>query len=62
MLTLEQIIEQLDDRNLSKVAREVGLSTNTLWRIKHNVAGERVSYETVKLLSDYLESRNVVTA
>jgi hypothetical protein len=62
MLTLEQIIDQLDDRNLSKVAREVGLSTNTLWRIKHNVAGEKVSYETVKILSDYLEERGAVLA
>jgi len=55
MLTLEQIIEKLDDKNLTQVAKKVGLSPQTLWRIKNGTTGENVSYETVKVLSDYLE-------
>lgn len=61
MLTLEQIVKKLDDRNLSKVAKNVGLHPQTLWRIKHGYTGENVSYETVKLLSDYLEEGAVVS-
>jgi transcriptional regulator with XRE-family HTH domain len=61
MLTLEQIIEKLDDKNLTQVAKNVGLSPQTLWRIKNRVTGDNVSYETVKTLSDYLEE-GAVTA
>lgn len=61
MMTLEQIIEKLDDKNLTQVAKNVGLSPQTLWRIKNRVTGDNVSYETVKTLSDYLEE-GAVTA
>jgi transcriptional regulator with XRE-family HTH domain len=53
MLTLEQIKERLGDKNLSEVARRVGLTGAYLSAI---VRGVKVnpSYETVKKLSDYL--------
>jgi len=61
MMTLEQIVEKLDDKNLTQVAKKVGLSPQTLWRVKHGYTGKNVSYETVKALSDYLEE-GAVTA
>jgi hypothetical protein len=54
MLSLEQIQNQLQDRNLVMVAEKTGLSHMTVWKVK---AGKRdsFSYTTVKALSDYLE-------
>ena len=54
MLTLEQIKTILQDRNISKVARNCNLNITTVWKIKRGVAGN-VGYETVEKLSDYLE-------
>lgn len=53
ILTIEEIIEKLKDRNLSEVARRTNLSTPTVNRIS-NGKGGNVGYETVKTLSDYL--------
>lgn len=58
MLTLEQIQEKLADRNLAAVARNVGLSYQTVFYAFHagkkDHEGRAVTYETVKTLSDYL--------
>lgn len=54
MLTLDQIIEKLNDRNLSKVADTVGVSRATMSNLKNRKVNP--SYELVKKLSDYLES------
>lgn len=54
MLTLEQIRTALMDRNLSNVARNIGMHYNVVYR----AATDRTrnpSYDTVKALSDYLE-------
>jgi DNA invertase Pin-like site-specific DNA recombinase len=56
MLTVEEIVKKLADRNLSEVARRTELSLPTVWRIANNQAGN-VGYETVKTLSDYLEAQ-----
>lgn len=56
MLSLDKIIEMLKDRNLSEVSRRTELSIPTVWRIANGQAGN-VGYETVKKLSDYLESK-----
>ena len=56
MLSLDKIIEMLQDRNLSEVSRRTELSIPTVWRIANGQAGN-VGYETVKKLSDYLESK-----
>lgn len=53
MLTVEQIISVLEDRNLAKVARALGCSRATL---SGYVRGEfRPSDEMLKKLSDYIE-------
>ena len=54
MLTLDQIVVILQDRNLSEVARRTGLSFPTVWRVANKQAGN-VGYETVKTISEYLE-------
>ena len=56
MLTIEQIKEHLRDRNLSAVARATGLTRQTVAAI-YNGTASKPSYETVKLLSDYLEGK-----
>lgn len=53
MLTLEEVVNKLKDRNLMRVAKAVGLSYDTVWRVA-NGRTTSVSYEVVKLLSDYL--------
>jgi hypothetical protein len=53
MLTLEQIIKALDDRNWKRVSEGSGVNYQTVWKIARGNAGN-VSYETVKKLSDYL--------
>ena len=53
MMTLDQILRSLDDRNLTVVADRVGLSKMTLYRI---TSGKMMpSYDTLQKLSDYLE-------
>ena len=54
MMTLEQVKEALQDRKLTQVAERTGLAYQTVWRVSAG-KGERVSYDVVKTLSDYLE-------
>jgi len=54
MLTLEQVRRELADRRIHAVARGAGLAYDTVWRV-YAAKDKRVSYETVKALSDYLE-------
>jgi len=56
MLTLEQIIITLGDRNWKRVSEGSGVNYQTVWKIARGNAGN-VSYETVKKLSDYLEKK-----
>jgi hypothetical protein len=55
MLTLEQVIDGLRDRNLRKVAVATGLAYGTVYRIATGNALEP-DYRSVKLLSDYIEA------
>ena len=57
MLTLEEIRERLKDRNLKRVAAGSGMVYMTVIRI---ASGETADprYSTLKVLSDYLESKN----
>ena len=54
MMTIEQVVEKLQDRNLTKVAKSVGITRVYLSAIAN---GKQLnpSYEIVKKLSDYLE-------
>lgn len=54
MLTLEKIQAMLGDRNLREVSRKTGLHYNVVWRLASNPAANP-TYETVKVMSDYLE-------
>jgi predicted transcriptional regulator len=56
MLTLEQIRDSLDDKNLAEVGRKTGVTRAYLAAIR---GGLRVnpSYSVVKKLSDYLEAK-----
>jgi len=54
MLTVHEIRETLQDRNLSTVAIKSGVSAASIYRlIKED---SKPLYETVKKLSDYLEA------
>jgi len=55
MMTVDEIIIKLQDRNVSEVARRTKLSFQCVWRISKGRQGN-VGYETVKKLSDYLEA------
>lgn len=52
MLTIEQIIEKMKDRNAAEVARSLNISYNSVQGV---LSGRFRPYETVKILSDYLE-------
>lgn len=54
MLTLEEIIQRLDDRNLTKVSIGCGLTRSFISAIRSGKV-KNPSYETIKTLSDYLE-------
>jgi len=54
MMTIEEIQKRLSDRRLSKVAKETGLSSQTLWRIRENKMVS-VKYDTAIKLSEYFE-------
>lgn len=56
MLTLEQIIESLKDRNLQVVANEIGVTRSYLSAITKSTR-INPSYEVIKKLSDYLEGK-----
>jgi len=53
MITLLQVVELLQDRNISHIAEKTGLTYQTVWRVKNGVPN--VSYSTLKKLSDYFE-------
>lgn len=57
MITLEEIRERLKSQHskISKVAEEVGLHPNAVYRLMKEDSNP--AYETVKKLSDYLEGR-----
>lgn len=56
MLSIEQVRENLADRNPKAVAEATGLAYNTVWRIKTGRFNEP-SYTAVKTLSDYLQGK-----
>jgi len=53
LLALPEIRRQLEDRNLSEVARRIGATRQAVWKI---ASGENTNptYDTLKRLSDYL--------
>lgn len=55
MLTREEILDRLADRNLSEVARRTNLPIATVWRFV-KIEDYNTAYNTVKALSDYLET------
>lgn len=57
MLTVEQVKQRLTDANLKRVAENCGVHPATIYRLMQENSSP--SYETVKALSDYLESKNV---
>jgi len=54
MLTLEEVVKRLGDRNLRTVANAAGVSHGSVCKLVREPS-ERVEYITVKKLSDYLE-------
>jgi len=56
MLTLDQIKEQLKDRRLYIVAKEIGVSYPTLLSIAQGKA-KNPSYRIVQLICEYLERK-----
>jgi hypothetical protein len=56
IMTLEEVREALRDRRLVVVAAETNLSYPTIKAILDGRTSPK--YETVKLLSDYLQGRN----
>ena len=57
MLTIEEIRNKLLDRRLQMVADATGIHYATIQAIR-NGRVTNPSYETVRLLSEYLEERN----
>ena len=53
MLTPEEIRNKLTDVNMSKVARDIGLSRPTIYKFLNNIGN--MQYDTVKKVSDYFE-------
>lgn len=56
MLLLNEVRDQLGDKNLKEVARRTGLAYDTVWRVYRGDT-KRVSYDVVVRLSDYLEGK-----
>lgn len=56
MMTPDEVRSALQDRNLQKVAEGSKVAPATIYRFMNPAS--RPTYETVKALSDYLESRN----
>lgn len=56
MLTLDEILKKLEDRNRMEVARRVGIPYSTLSAIASKRATDP-HYSTLKKLSDYLEGK-----
>lgn len=57
MMTLEEIRRELSDRNISEVARRIGMHRQQLWLIASGI-NKNPTYETLKRISDYLETGN----
>lgn len=55
MKTLEQIREALRPMRLTDVADATGVSYGAVWRLMQ--PGSKPSYQTVKAITDWLESR-----
>jgi hypothetical protein len=56
MMTLEEIAEALQNKNLSKVSRDLNMChRQQVWRIKSG-KDKNPTYKIVKKLSDYLEA------
>lgn len=57
MLSLEQIRDRLDDKNLAEIGRKIGVTRAYLAALR---GGLRVnpSYTLIKQLSDYLEAQD----
>lgn len=55
MLTIEQIREQLADRNLTAVSVACNVNYKTLWRIASGIE-DNPTYQILKKLSDYIQS------
>lgn len=53
MMTLEKVKKELENYNLTRVARAAGVDRHVLYRVVKENA--KPSYETVKRLSDWLE-------
>jgi len=53
MYNLDYVRKAIQDRQPSKVCEATGLSRHTFYRVRDNVGS--VSYDTVKVLSDYLK-------
>jgi DNA-binding phage protein len=60
MLTVEQIKASLVDANLKRVAEKSGVHPATIYRFMQQ--DSKPLYETVKALSDYLESKADATS
>lgn len=54
MMTLEQVRQALQDRNLAKVSNATNLHYETVRRVSKGDF-KQVSYNTIKTLSDYLQ-------
>jgi len=55
MLTAEDIKVRLTNSNLRRIAKDAGIHSSTLYRLFKPES--KPSYATIKLLSDYFESR-----
>lgn len=55
MLTLEEIKKKLADRNLSEVARRIGMHRQQLWLVASGL-NKNPTLKTLKKISEYLES------
>lgn len=55
MLSKEEIIVAIKDRNVIKVARATGLHPNTIYNVK---SGKQCSYKTAEILTEYLLTRS----
>jgi transcriptional regulator with XRE-family HTH domain len=51
----DRIRQALEDRNLSKVSRQTGVSLQTLYNIMRG--HDNLSRDTLKALTDYIRSR-----
>lgn len=56
MLTLAQARKALADRNLTYVARQIGISRQQLWMIANGMSQPRAN--TLEAISDYLEGKH----